>query len=97
MTEGVSLVASMVMLKSTVEEAVTVESKGNSWELPVRKAVHKARSRGRTPVVVVHSWSLSESNDFETLIAAQAVNGNGRPASVNRARVETVNTREVTA
>jgi hypothetical protein len=81
-----ALVASMVMLESTVEEAVTIEREsGDSWELPVREAVLFARERGRTTVVVVHSWQLNPDSlaDFETV----GVNGNGRAASVNSREV----------
>jgi hypothetical protein len=65
----------MVMLKSTVEEAVTVERENDPWELPVREAVLVAREHGRTAVVVVHSWQLNQDSlaDFE----AVGVNGNG--------------------
>jgi hypothetical protein len=72
------------MLRSTVEEAVTVESDREPWELPVREAVRTAREQGRIPVVVVHGWSLPRSeSDFEAVSVREGVNGNGRAAPVN--------------
>jgi hypothetical protein len=56
-------VALMVMqkVKSTVEEAVTVERENDPWEPPVREAVRSAREQGRIAVIVVHGWDFSRS------------------------------------